>query len=260
MPGAGCCEGDPVAGGRGAGAGGPAGGAVGCGAEARTSGPGPGACRDAARAPSVSGAARAGSGRPVLPPCSPVRGESARNAVVPSEATGPSLPVVPGAPASAPSPRGCRRNTTVPSGAGEGPGPPGGSVGGIIAVPSVRFAAPSGRPACGTRGSAAWGAPTRPGGPGRRAKPDCRERSAPQAEAGSGRLPCRASAGSTREGSSTGSSSKKCGPVSSTAGGAGRAPGGGESGPPSLGAGRLVPGTQATPFQYRTYPGMDGSG
>lgn len=25
-------------------------------------------------------------------------------------------------------------------------------------------------------------------------------------------------------------------------------------------AGRLVPGTQAAPFQYRTYPGMDGSG
>lgn len=60
-----------------------------------------------------------------------------------------------------------------------------------------------------------------------------------------------------------GSSSKKCGPVSSAAGagaGAGPAPGGAGSDSPSVGAGRLVPGTQAAPFQYRTYPGMDGSG
>jgi hypothetical protein len=46
-----------------------------------------------------------------------------------------------------------------------------------------------------------------------------------------------------------GSSSKKCGPVSSTAGLAGREPGGGASGSPSDGAGRLVPGTHAAPFQ-----------
>ncbi|BBC95735.1 hypothetical protein SRO_4559 [Streptomyces rochei] len=46
-----------------------------------------------------------------------------------------------------------------------------------------------------------------------------------------------------------GSSSKKCGPVSSTAG---VTPGGGASDSPSFGAGRLVPGTQAAPFQYRT--------
>src|SRR5690606_11752989 len=89
-------------------------------------------------------------------------------------------------------------------------------------------------------------------------KPDWRERSAAQAEAGSGRLPCWASAaGPVRDGSSTGSSSKKCGPVSSTEG---AAPGGGASDSPLEGAGRLVPGTHADPFQYRTYPGMDGSG
>ncbi|MFL9681008.1 hypothetical protein ACWV2X_05065 [Streptomyces hydrogenans] len=29
---------------------------------------------------------------------------------------------------------------------------------------------------------------------------------------------------------------------------------------PSFGAGRLVPGTQEPPFQYRMYPGIDGSG
>lgn len=29
---------------------------------------------------------------------------------------------------------------------------------------------------------------------------------------------------------------------------------------PCWGAGRLVPGTHEAPFQYRTYPGMDGSG
>lgn len=61
-------------------------------------------------------------------------------------------------------------------------------------------------------------------------------------------------------GASSGSSSKKCGPVSSTDGtagaapedAAGAAPGGGASGSPSAGAGRLVPGTQEAPFQYRT--------
>lgn len=66
-----------------------------------------------------------------------------------------------------------------------------------------------------------------------------------------------------RRGPWTGSSSKKCGPVSSTEpaeGRAGFAPGGGASDSPSVGAGRLVPGTQEAPFQYRTYPGMDGSG
>ncbi|WP_392973720.1 hypothetical protein [Streptomyces sp. LN245] len=34
----------------------------------------------------------------------------------------------------------------------------------------------------------------------------------------------------------------------------------GASASPPDGAGRLVPGTQAAPFQYRTYPGMEGSG
>ncbi|MFJ3229466.1 hypothetical protein [Streptomyces sp. NPDC086787] len=72
--------------------------------------------------------------------------------------------------------------------------------------------------------------------------PDCWAGSAPHAGVGCG------------------SSSKKCGPVSSTAGGAGSTPRGAMSGSPSRGAGRLVPGTQAAPFQYRTYPGMDGSG
>ncbi|MEU7380145.1 hypothetical protein AB0A91_09070 [Streptomyces sp. NPDC042207] len=74
--------------------------------------------------------------------------------------------------------------------------------------------------------------------------PDCRLRSAPHADAGSGPPP---------RGAATGSSSKKCGPVSSTAKAAAEpAPGGGPSGSPSAGAGRLVPGTQAAPFQYRT--------
>ncbi|WP_308251437.1 hypothetical protein [Streptomyces albireticuli] len=46
-----------------------------------------------------------------------------------------------------------------------------------------------------------------------------------------------------------------------SAGAAGAAPGGGAGiGSPSAGAGRLVPGTQAVPLQYRIYPGMDGSG
>ncbi|MEY9488328.1 hypothetical protein RKD26_004122 [Streptomyces calvus] len=155
--------------------------------------------------------------------------------------------------------------------------------------------AASGADACGTRGSAPQDTLRSCSPP----KPDWRERSAPQDEAGSGRLPCCASAGAADaagadaaggaaedagdgagaeagddagvaagfaggavdgNGSSCGSSSKKCGPVSSTEGCAGRTPGGGASGSPSLGAGRLVPGTQEEPFQYRTYPGMDGSG
>ncbi|MGX1120271.1 hypothetical protein RKD37_005634 [Streptomyces ambofaciens] len=111
--------------------------------------------------------------------------------------------------------------------------------------------------ACGTRGSAPRAVPGQAtGGSGASVgPPDGPERSAPQAVADSGRLPCWAAAAGG--GSSTGSSSKKCGPVSSTEG---RAPGGGASGSPSLGAGRLVPATQEAPFQYRTYPGMDGSG
>lgn len=92
-------------------------------------------------------------------------------------------------------------------------------------------------------------------------KPVWRERSAPHAEAGSGRMPCRALPEAERAASPSGagSSSKKCGPVSSMAPD-GPEPDGGASGSPSEGAGRLVPGTQAAPFQYRTYPGMDGSG
>ncbi|MEU6390702.1 hypothetical protein [Streptomyces sp. NPDC046939] len=57
-----------------------------------------------------------------------------------------------------------------------------------------------------------------------------------------------------------GSSSRKTGPVSSTEAAGGAAPAGVGRVSPSDGAGRLVPGTQAAPFQYRTYPGMDGSG
>uniref|UniRef100_UPI00384D71E2 hypothetical protein n=1 Tax=Streptomyces albidocamelliae TaxID=2981135 RepID=UPI00384D71E2 len=92
------------------------------------------------------------------------------------------------------------------------------SAGGIEAVPSVRAAWPAGwaGPSAGTRGSV------------------CRPPAPPGAERG------------------WGSSSKKWGPVSSTAGAAGRTPGGGVSGSPSFGAGRLVPGTQEAPFQYRT--------
>ncbi|MGV9725972.1 hypothetical protein ACWDUE_01130 [Streptomyces albogriseolus] len=158
------------------------------------------------------------------------------------------------------------RNTNVPSGRGaSGAAAAGSDTAGPLC--------PAGG-VCGTRGSApavpqetlrSWSPP----------KPDWRERSAPQAEAGSGRLPCWASAGDgtagappAGAGASSGSSSKKCGPVSSTdgtagaapEGAAGAAPGGGASGSPSAGAGRLVPGTQEAPFQYRTYPGMEGSG
>ncbi|MCP9987902.1 hypothetical protein LUX01_15665 [Streptomyces sudanensis] len=51
----------------------------------------------------------------------------------------------------------------------------------------------------------------------------------------------------------SGSSSRKTGPVSSTAGTLEGAAGTGGTGAasPSAGAGRLVPGTQAAPLQYR---------
>lgn len=96
----------------------------------------------------------------------------------------------------------------------------GGSSGGIGAEPSVPGTRPSGWAglAAGTLGSApalgsgepqetrrSWSPP----------KPLWWARSAPHAAAGSGRLPCCASAGFTRL-SGAGSSSKKCGPVSST--------------------------------------------
>ncbi|GAB2788761.1 hypothetical protein GCM10027073_21150 [Streptomyces chlorus] len=192
------------------------------------------------------------------------------------------------------------RNTNVlPAGAAPASAPP---------VPVPVDSPPAGPDACATLGSApqetrrSWSPP----------KPDWWERSAPHAEAGSGRLPCCESAGEgdgekgedgdgywywdwegegdgdgdgdgeEDEGDgrapSTGSSSKKYGPVSSTVGTAGAEPeepepedavpkdaapadaDGASGAPPSSGAGRLVPGTQAAPFQYRTYPGMDGSG
>ncbi len=109
-------------------------------------------------------------------------------------------------------------------------------------------------------------------------KPLCREASACQAEAGSGLLPCSRDGSSqlvAAAGASTSplwrtagavlpplracSSSKKTGPVSSTAGGTwagvgatAAAPGGGAGiASPSAGAGLLVPGTHAAPFQYR---------
>ncbi|MFC6514045.1 hypothetical protein ACFQFR_14710 [Streptomyces goshikiensis] len=68
-------------------------------------------------------------------------------------------------------------------------------------------------------------------------------------EAGSGSGDGTGSGTGDRAGDGSGSasvaevSSRNTGPVSSTGG-----------------AGRLVPGTQDSPFQYRTYPGMDGSG
>lgn len=107
----------------------------------------------------------------------------------------------------------------------------------------------------GTRGS---GLPQRIRRSGSPPKPVCRERSAPHAVAGSGRLPCWASAGDGF--AAGGSSSKKCGPVSSMEAGTDRSSAGDESGSPPDGAGRLVPGTHEAPFQYRTYPGMEGSG
>jgi hypothetical protein len=162
-----------------------------------------------------------------------------------------------------------RRNTTVP-----GVAPPSSSVsaGEIVAVPSVLAVRPGSPPSAAPPASAARGARgSRGSGPEaepqdtRRSlsppKPVWRERSAPHAEAGSGRMPCRGLSAVERPESpwGAGSSSKKCGPVSSTAPD-GPEPGGGAIGLPSEGAGRLVPGTQAAPFQYRTYPGMDGSG
>lgn len=136
-----------------------------------------------------------------------------------------------------------------------------------VTVPSACSDLPSGWAGSdGTRGSA--GEPQETRRSCSPPKPVCRERSAPHAVAGSGRLPCWASAG---EGAAAGgSSSKKCGPVSSkgagpvaagpAATGAERPAGGTGSDSPSEGAGRLVPGTHEAPFQYRTYPGMDGSG
>ncbi|MFD0511725.1 hypothetical protein ACFQ0Q_17010 [Streptomyces aureus] len=121
--------------------------------------------------------------------------------------------------------------------------------------------APSARSCCcgaGTRGSAPQDTRRSCSPP----KPVWRDASACQAVAGSG------AAGSSEYRS--GSSSRKIGPVSSTDAGAGAGvgagagagvtPAGAARGSPSDGAGRLVPGTHAAPFQYRTYPGMDGSG
>ncbi len=166
-----------------------------------------------------------------------MRGVGRRNVVVPSSATGGELSALPAA---------GRRNTKVP-GLGD-------SCGEFGAGPSWPGAWAG--VSAGTLGSApvlGSGAPQEIRRSWSALKPDWWARSAPQAAAGSGRLPCWASAGLT----GAGSSSKKCGPVSST-----DWPGapGAASGRPSDGAGRLVPGTQAAPFQYRTYPGMDGSG
>lgn len=216
---------------------------------------------DGAGLRSTAGRPAAGSGRPSAVP------EPACPAVL-----------VPPVPRAAPCPSGSagrtgsvgRRKTTGPPAAGAG-APPAGPAGGIVAVPSAWTGTPSGRDAVsagpaerGTRGSGPCGAPHDTRRSWSPPKPVCRERSAPHAAAGSGRLPCCASAGVAVRGS--GSSSKKCGPVSSAGVGAGpgtwpgRTPAGATSGSPADGAGRLVPGTQAAPFQYRTYPGMDGSG
>ncbi|MFI7297058.1 hypothetical protein [Streptomyces sp. NPDC050121] len=163
----------------------------------------------------------------------------------------PAAPAPP-LPSAPPLPAVGRRKTKVPPET-TSPLPSSGSAGGIVAVPSVLVDRPSGWAGAGdgTLGSGACGPPPQET---RRSwsppKPDWWARSAPHTEAGSER-PSYGSAGA-------GSSSKKCGPVSSTE--AGGAPDGGVSGRPSDGAGRLVPGTQAEPFQYRTYPGMDGSG
>ncbi len=182
-----------------------------------------------------------------------MRGVTARKVIVPSSSAGAWAPPGAGEPwASAVG----RRKTNVlsvrASAADAGAGADAGEEAGAAAEP----ASPAGCRVCGTRGSAPCAGP---GQAARRsapsAEPEGPERSAPQDVADSGRLPCwDAAAGGV---SSTGSSSKKCGPVSSTEG---RAPGGGASGSPSLGAGRLVPATQEAPFQYRTYPGMEGSG
>nr|WP_319595159.1 hypothetical protein [Streptomyces sp. ID05-04B] len=137
------------------------------------------------------------------------------------------------------------------------PAPDSGSAGGIVVVPSVLVETPSGWTWAGegTLGSAAGGAPQETRRSWSPPKPDWCERSAPHAGAGSG-WPPYGFAGAGPAGA--GSSSKKCGPVSSTR--AADASDGAVSGRPPVGAGRLVPGTQAEPFQYRTYPGMDGSG
>ena len=193
----------------------------------------------------------------------------ARRARSPAGAPDAAGPSEPAAPVGRTGPVGLR-NTTVPPEAGglAVPESPSDSESDAwnVAVPSVWSDRPSGwdgwdwwadsagsADSEGTRGS---GLPQRTRRSGSPPKPVCRERSAPQAVAGSGLLPCWASA---RDGlAAGGSSSKKCGPVSSVE--AGGSSVGDESGPPSDGAGRLVPGTQAAPFQYRTYPGMEGSG
>jgi hypothetical protein len=184
-----------------------------------------------------------------------VRGESARNFIVPSGAS--SVPGLADA-GVAPGPGVGRRKTKVLPEA-----TPSDSAGGMVASPSVRAVAwPSGWAwgSAGTLGSASCPAPQETRRSWSPPKPVCRERSAPHADAGSGRLPYWASPGLGAPDAPAGSSSKKCGPVSSTCAGAGSSPVGGASGSPSVGAGRLVPGTQEVPFQYRTYPGMEGSG
>lgn len=174
-------------------------------------------------------------------------------------ADAPSAPVAPAGPVG-------RRNRTVPPDAGGCAAPPR-SAGGIVAVPSARADSPSGwttaspgSAARASRGSAVGGAPQDTRRSCSPPKPDCWERSAPHAAAGSGLLPCCASAGLTRRGSAAGrgSSSKKCGPVSSAGAGAGagteavgRVPDGGVSGTPSEGAGRLVP----VPRRHRSSTG-----
>src|SRR5690606_23119777 len=232
----------------GAGAAGGGAGVLAAGAAGRGRGAGVGgrAGGAAARRGADGGGAAAGAGAAGAPPAA---GATGRNVMVPSSwralpagAAGPAPPAAAGAPAA-----------------------------GSAAAPSA-----SGADASGALGSEPQEILRSCPPP----KPDWRERSAPHAEAGSGRLPCwdsagdgegagegdgtgaagDAGAGAAAGGSSTGSSSKKCGPVSSTAGCAGAVPGGGARRSPAAGAGRLVPGTQEAPFQYRTYPGMDGSG
>ncbi|CAM5262695.1 hypothetical protein SALBM217S_08119 [Streptomyces griseoloalbus] len=244
-----------MAAGAGAGAaacGGTAGAVACCGPDGGAAGADAAADAAAARSAAAFPAAKPGRPAPGVPPgfASPARGETARKVIVPSSGAGACAEPAVGL-----------RKTNVPSARGVSEAAAAGSD--AAGPPCVAGGV------CGTRGSApaapqetlrSWSPPN----------PDWRERSAPQAEAGSGRLPCWASAGdgAAGAGASSGSSSKKCGPVSSTdgvagaapCGVAGAAPGGGASGSPSAGAGRLVPGTQEAPFQYRTYPGMEGSG
>lgn len=168
---------------------------------------------------------------------------------VPSSGMSPAGPEAPDE-GAVPSPVVGRRKTNVPP---ETTSPaPSGSAGGMVAVPSVLVDRPSGVTGAdgGVLGSAPCGEPQETRRSWSPPNPDWWARSAPHAEAGSGRPPY-GSAG-------CGSSSKKCGPVSSTE--TGGEPAGDVSDRPSEGAGRLVPGTQEAPFQYRTYPGMDGSG